>query len=184
MTSAPPQSVEIQRVLSSIHIEEWLNNDVLKHRWWVLLLLLVLSAVLWWAIVDKSKLTDACLYAAIMLIFALGLVEYGEELTLWDYPTDILSIFPPVSSINLIVLPLSYSILYQRFSQGKRFFAATLLLTAFICFILEPLLAWAGLYQLLHWHYYFSFPLYVVVAMIVRQLCTGISHKAGRAKLQ
>ncbi len=169
-----PQSVQDQQQLTSIHIDEWLNNDVFKLRWWVLLGLLLASLIIWWILLDKSRLKETCLFTALGYIFALAINEYGEELILWDYPTDIIAIFPPLSSINLLLLPLIYSLIYQYFTQRKRFFWAVLIITAVICFVVEPLFSWGNLYQLINWKYYFSYPLFVLTALFTRALTVKI----------
>lgn len=163
-----PKSVEIQQELTSIHIEEWIKQDVFLFRWWFLLGLIFVSLLVWWKLLDKSRLHETFLYAVLATIIVLGIVEYGEELTLWDYPTDIIPIFPPLTSINLISLPLIYSLTYQYFMTKKSFAWATVIITAVICFIIEPILVWGGFYELLHWEYYYSFPIYVSLAILVR----------------
>jgi hypothetical protein len=167
VVSIPPD-VEIQRQLTSMHIDEWMRDDIFHFRWWLLLILLTASIFIWWKAIDKSRLPEILLYAALTTIIAMAINEYGEELTLWDYPVDIIPIFPPLSSINLISLPLIYSITYQRFKGWKNFIRATLIITCVICFIIEPLLVWGEFYQLLKWKHYFSYPIYAATALCIR----------------
>jgi hypothetical protein len=169
------KDVGIQKRLTSIHIDNWIKEDVFKLRWWLLIAFILISIFIWWYLLDKSRAYEICLYVALAAIFALGVREYGEELTLWDYPTDIIPIFPPLTSINLIILPLMYSLIYQYFSAKKSFLWATLIATAIFCFILEPLFSLGGLYQLIHWKYYFSFPLYALMAIFIRVLVIKIN---------
>lgn len=171
-----PKSVEIQRYLTSIHIDNWLKHDVFLLRWWCLIGLILVTLLVWWNLLDKSRLTEIFLYAVLATIIVLGIVEYGEELTLWDYPTDIIPIFPPLTSINLIGLPLIYSLTYQYFITKKSFIWATVIITSVICFIIEPILVWGGFYQLIHWKYYFSFPIYILLAMLIRVLVIKINN--------
>ena len=110
-----------------------------------------------------------------MAIAAMGINEYGEELTLWDYPTDVIPIFPPLSSINLISLPLIYSIVFQYFKTRRSFIWAALTVTALICFIIEPILAGVDFYQLLQWKYIFSFPIYAAAAVGIRETILKIT---------
>jgi Kef-type K+ transport system membrane component KefB len=163
--SKVPKSVNIQRYLTSIHVEEWLKHDVYHLRWWILLSLIFIALLAWWILVDKSRLPEVCLYIVFSTLIYMGIHEYGEELTLWDYPTDIIPIFPSLSSINLIILPLAYSLVHQYYKTKKSFLRAALIITAVICFIIEPLLALGGLYELLHWKYYYSFFIYVLVSI-------------------
>jgi hypothetical protein len=171
-----PKDVEIQRHLTSIHVEEWMRDDVFHLKWWLLIGLILIFLFVWWKVVDKSKLRDTCVFLALVIIIAMGIHEYGEELTLWDYPTDIIPIFPPLSSINLISLPFIYSIVYQHYNTRKSFIWATLIITGIICFILEPILVWLGFYHLLKWRYYYSFPIYVVMAICIREVVNKINY--------
>lgn len=173
--SKVPKSVGIQKLLTSIHIQEWLKSDVFHWRWWFLLSLIIIILIIWWACIDKSRVHEICLYVALATIIAMGIVEHGEELTLWDYPTDIIPIFPPLTSINLLILPLAYSLIYQFFKVKKNFVTATLIVTAIICFIVEPILSWIGLYKLLHWQYYYSFFIYAMMAILIRYIVIKIN---------
>lgn len=172
----PPPDVDIQKYLTSLHIDQWLRDGLFHYKWWILILLVLVSLLIWWNRIDKSRLHEICLYAALAAIIAMGIFEWGEELTLWEFPIDIIPIFPPLSSINLIGLPLIYSLAYQHFRTWKGFLWATLLITAVICFVFEPLLAWAGLYQLLKWEYYYSFPVYAAMAVGTKAVADKIHH--------
>jgi len=165
---AIPKSVDIQRELTDIHIQEWLREDVFHFKWWFLIAFLVILALIWWIMLDKSRSMEICLFVILSVIVFMGINEYGEELTLWDYPTDLIPIFPPLSSVNLISFPLIYSLVYQRFGKGKRFVYAVIITSAVICFLFEPLLTWGGFYYLIHWQYYFSFPIYTIVAIGIK----------------
>ena len=162
-----PKDVAIQKQLTQIHIDHWVNNVVFHPKWWLLIILLVLLWIIWWKTAVRSGLRGICLYAGLMSIIALGINEYGQELTFWEYPIDVIPIFPPLSSINLILFILIYSIVYQYFRTGRKFIAASIIASAVISFILEPVLAMIGFYHLLKWKYYLSFPLYVIASAAV-----------------
>jgi hypothetical protein len=80
--SSMQESVELQKRLTDMRIEEWLAEDVFKIKWWFLLALFAVSVYIWWRMVDKTRLQEICLYGAIVTIMTLGLDEYGEELCL------------------------------------------------------------------------------------------------------
>ena len=175
MVTEIPKDVEIQRQLTSIHVEEWMKEDVFHLKWWLLIGLILAFLFFWWKAADKSIFRDVCMFAALTTIIAMGINEYGEELTLWDYPTDIIPIFPPLSSINLIGLPLIYSIVFQYFRTRRSFIWAVLAVTAIICFVIEPILVWMGLYQLIKWKHVFNYPIYAVMAIVIRELILKIT---------
>jgi uncharacterized membrane protein len=65
-------------------------------------------------------------------------------------------------------VPLSLSIAFQRFPDLKRYTAAAVIITAVISFVLEPLLALGGLYELVNWQYVYSFFVYLLIAFGIR----------------
>jgi hypothetical protein len=168
MVSVIPYDVEIQRELTSLRIEEWLRSGLFHFRWWFLLALFFVSIIAWWKLVDKKRLHEISLCTALIIIITLVLDELGEELTLWDYPIDIIPVFPPLTAIDLASLPIIYSLIYQYFGTWKSFLWATFIMATVFCFIFEPILVWGGFYQLLSWKYYYGFPIYSGMAIFIR----------------
>lgn len=167
-------AVEIQRQLTFIRVDEWLREDVFRFRWWFLIALFIVSVAVWWKLVDKTRLHEIVLYASLTTLITLGLDEYGEELSQWDYPTDIIPIFPPLTAIDLASLPIIYSLIYQYFRTWKSFLWATAVMATIFCFVFEPVLAWGGFYQLLKWKYYYGYPIYIIMAICIRLLTVKI----------
>jgi len=180
--TAQPQSVDIQIRLTHDHIDQWLAEDFLRFGWWALIVLYIVCAVVWWKLLDKRQLKETILFTALAYIAVLTINEYGQELILWDYPTDLIPIFPPLSSANLLLLPLIYSLAYQHFPSPRMYSSAVLVITAAFCFLVEPLLAWGGFFKLLNWHYWMSFPLYIVMALLVRLLASVLLNITSRAR--
>lgn len=169
MASEIPKSVTDQADLTRAQIDDWLKNDVFHLGWWILIALLISAIIVWVILLDKSRLKETILFAALCMIIVLGFDEYGDELILWDYPLDIIPIFRTVTSLNLLLLPMVYSLMYQYF-KGRNFVLAALVSTAVICFVVEPLLALGNLYKLLNWQYWWSVPFYFVSALFVRKV--------------
>jgi hypothetical protein len=182
-TQYMPESVAIQKYLTSIHIDEWLKEDVFQTRWWILLGLIAIWVLVWYLLLDKKRCLGICLYTALVIVFILGLFEYGDELILWEYPIDVIPIFPPLSSINLFVLPLTYSLVFQYAKTSKSYLGVILAVTAIICFAVEPALSWGGFYQLINWHYYYNYPIYVALAMLARFLAIKIIHITSKSSI-
>ena len=180
--TALPQSVEMQMKLTRDHIDQWLAEDFLRFRWWLLIVIYIACAVVWWKLVDKQRLKETLLFTVLAYIAVLALNEYGQELILWDYPVDLIPVFPPFSSVNLLLLPPIYSLVYQRFTSARTYFSAVLVVSAAFCFVIEPLLVWGGFFQLLNWQYWMSFPLYIVMALLVYLLTTVLLKATARAR--
>jgi hypothetical protein len=168
------KAVEIQWHLTCVRFDVWMKEDVFRLRWWFLLILFVIFSYVWWKSVDKSRLFEIVLYMTLISIFALILDELGEELCLWDYPTDIFPLFPPISAVNLACMPIVYALVYQYFNTWKKFIIASILIAAIFSFILEPILVLLGLYQPLTWKYYYGFPIYFALALIAKAVVIGL----------
>lgn len=179
--TAVPPDVEIQKQLTSLHVDRWIHEDLFKLRWWLLVVFVILIFIIWWKLVDKKRLPEILLYLALSAILVMAKVEFGEELTLWDYPVDIIPIFPPLTSLDLIGIPLIYSLVFQYFRENKIFLWATIITTAIISFVMEPIMAWAELYELLRWEYYFNFPIYLGIAIITRAVVNKINARTEAA---
>ena len=175
------EDVTIQKQLTDIHISDWLRNDVNQIKWWLLIGIILFSFVVWWILLDKSRILEISLYMALAMIMCMGIDEYGQELTLWNYPIDVIAVYPPLSSLNLIMIPEIFSLIYQRFSQLKSFIWAAAVSSAIITFLLEPLLSHAGFYELIHWHYYESTPIYFGIALVTRALIRKIYSTINKA---
>jgi hypothetical protein len=176
-----PLDVEVQWKLTCVRFEEWLQTDVFRFKWWALLVLFLACVYLWWKIVDKAKLNEMILYTALIIIMILVLDELGEELSLWDYTTDMFPLFPPITAINISCMPSVYSVIYQYFRSWKNFIIAMLTMSAIFCFILEPIFVWTGVYQMLKWKSYYGFPIYAAIGVISKAIVSKIYSIASKA---
>jgi hypothetical protein len=160
--------VEIQDMLTTTHIEKWLQQDVFHFKWWFLLGLLMLAIVLWWRLLNKTRMPEVLLYTVLITIVMMSIDECGEELILWVYPIYLFPVFPVITAINLLFVLLALSLTYQYFPTWKSFSSAAVVIAGLLSFILEPALAWADFYLLLNWNYGYNFLLYLAVALITR----------------
>lgn len=176
-----PQSVVMQAKLSRIHVDEWLNEDLFHPGWWILIGLLILSTIVWYLLIDKKRTGSVCLFTAVGAIISLGIFEYGDELILWEYPVDVIPIFPPMTSLNLFILPLSLSILFQHCKSWKSYLAASLAASAILSLAVEPLLSLTGLYELVNWNYLLNLPLYFITAVATKSITVLIERITGNA---
>jgi hypothetical protein len=163
-----PQDVTIQKQLSVLRYRQWLDTEFFSARWWALVAVIAMIAVVWWLLVRKSRLLEIGLFAVLAAVVFMGVGEYGEELTLWDYPVDLIAWYPPLTAVNFILLAAGLSLVYQRFETTASFLLSSALYDALVCFIAEPLLSAAGLYRIVRWHYYESFPVYFIAAVVLR----------------
>ncbi len=162
------QIMSVQWQLTAVRIREWLQSGVFSVRWWVLLALFTAIVLYSWKKVDKGRLKELVLYAAMITLFVIVLDELGEELTLWYYTVDLVPLFPPITAVDLSCLPAVYLLIYQKNPTWKRFVIASAVMSAAFCFLLEPLFVWAGVYKTLTWKSYYGFPIYILIAVITK----------------
>ncbi len=174
--------IEIQKMLTSAHIEKWLLEDIFHFKWWLLLGLFTLIIVLWWRLLNKTRIPEILLYTVLTTIVMMCIDECGDELILWTYPIYLFSIFPVITAINLLFVPLVLSLTYQYFSTWKSFSLAAIIIAGLLSFIFEPALTWADFYRLLNWNYGYSFLLYIAVALIIRGVVVLIFSIAENAQ--
>jgi hypothetical protein len=178
-----PLEAEIQKMLTAVHMETWLQEDVFRLQWWFLLGLFILAVTVWWQMLNKTRLPEIILYAVLAMIVMMGIDEYGEELTLWDYPINLFPIFPVIATLNLALLPMVFSLTYQYFPTWKSFSFASIVMSGLLSFVIEPALVWGNFYQLLKWKYHYSFMIYIAVALFIRWSVNkifGIAEKAQK----
>lgn len=176
--------VEVQKQLTAARFSEWMQNEVFHWRWWFLFVFFSLSIYIWCKVVDKGRLYEIVLYAAVIIVITLVLDELGEELTLWDYPYDLFPLFPPMFSVDLASLPIIYSLIYQRFRTWKSFIIASLVMAVIFCFIMEPLLVLLGVYQMLKWKSYYGFPIYFLMGIGTKALVNLIYSIPVKSKFK
>ena len=160
--------VEVQWQLTVSRLNEWIKNYVFSFKWWFLLVLFILCLYAWWKLTDKSRLSEIILHAGLILIIILGLDEIGRQLSLWYYTYDLMPLFPPISAIDFSCLPVVYSLIYQYFKPWRSFTIATIVMSTVLCFVLEPIFMWSGIYHTLSWKNYYGFPIYIFIAIIIK----------------
>jgi len=161
-----PLYEQVQWKLTTIRFEEWFESDLFTFNWWTMLVLFIICSYLWWKLTDKSRLKEIVLYTGLVIIMIIILDEFGEELSLWVYTTDIFPIFPPITAIDISCMPMIYSLIYQCFRTWKSFIIATIVMATVFCLVFEPIFVWSGIYIMLRWKSYYGFPIYISIALI------------------
>ncbi len=167
--------------MSVMRMEQWLHEDAFRLRWWLLLAMFTFSVIVWLRTVDKSRLREIVIYVSLIILLTLVLDELGEELTLWDYPYDLIPLFPPLSAVDIACLPMIYSVIYQRFRTWKSFIIASVIMAGLFCFILEPLFQFIGIYQMLTWKSYYGFPIYTFMAIAMKGVVGKINKISSKS---
>lgn len=176
-------ATELQWLLTSTRFEEWIQNDLFHFKWWLLIALYLACIFIWWKTVDRKRLKEIVLYDTLIILIILTLDELGEELTLWDYPVDIIPLFPPISAVDFSCLPLVYSLIYQHFRKWASFTAMSAAMSLIFCFICEPIFVFLGIYQPLTWKFWYGLPIYFAMAIEAKAAVQLFFKIAGKSRL-
>ncbi|MEN6328091.1 MAG: CBO0543 family protein [Syntrophomonas sp.] len=151
----------------------WLSDDLHKWTFWLNLAALLIPIIILWIVVDRRRFLEIFVFGMLMAMLVTFLDAMGIAYSLWDYPDRFLPISPRLLPIDFITLPFLYMLVYQRFTSWKSYIIASLVLALVFSFILEPVLVWLNLYETINWKYIYSFPIYFIIALLVKWL-TGI----------
>ncbi len=169
--------VQIHQKLTELRQHYWLHYDLFTFQWWLLLALLVIPWVVWWRLVDKKRLKDIVFFGVLMgfLVFLLDLI--GCSLNLWEYPYNLIRIIPASLAFDWGILPVFHMLLFQYFTKWRSYILLNILVATVFAFLCEPLCVWLGLYKLLNWAYVYSFPIYIIKAILIKGLFAIIERK-------
>ncbi|WP_145947246.1 CBO0543 family protein [Paenibacillus sp. Y412MC10] len=173
---------DAERKLREMRKLYYYGHDLFSIQWWLLLVLLIVPWIVWWKMVDKSRLKDILLYGFALTIIIVLLDDIGRGLGLWSYPHQVFRLIPRLSSIDYSVLPVIHMLIYQYFRSWKSFFVANVILALGAAFIAEPLFVWIDIYDMDHWKSIYSFPLYIAKACFVKWSLEFMLSKANRSQ--
>ncbi|MGQ7885418.1 CBO0543 family protein [Paenibacillus sp. WC2504] len=126
---------------------------------------------------DKKRLIDIVLFGDIMSFLIFLLDHIGCELNLWVYPHKLFPVIPESSAFDLGILPALHMLLFQFFTKWRSYLIANILMATVFAFLCEPISVWIGLYKTLHWRYIYSFPLYILKALIIKWIFEIVQRK-------
>lgn len=164
--------------LENLH---WLKYELFTFQFWLLVAMLILPWFIWWKLVDKKRFLEITIYGLIVVTFATFLDEVGCQLNLWEYRYDLEPLFPRLIPMNFTMLPVGYMLIYQYFRKWKTFIAANIAAAALFSFVGEPVFVLLDIYELLKWKHVFSFPIYIILAIIFKVAINAIMKVHQRA---
>jgi hypothetical protein len=168
---------EVRKLLHELEFEEWIQNDLWSFNWWLSLSLVFIPLFIWWKVVDRTRLTQIIMFGLFIGIISTFLDVVGVNFILWGYPDKLLPVIPPIFPFDLIIVPVVHMLIFQFYLKWKSFFWANVVVASILTFIAEPILAWMGIYKLYNWEYIFSFPIYIMNALLIKWLVQQIYAK-------
>jgi len=165
--------VNMQRIIWEMKLNKWLHHDVFSWRWWTIAIIMIVPIIIWLRLVDKRRLASITMLGLITVVLTVTLDIIGYETVLWSYPVELL-IMVPLLEIDFGILPILYMIIYQYAIDWKKYIIANTCMAAVFAFIFEPILGWAGFYDMYEWKVSYSFPIYILIAIMAKWLTDTI----------
>lgn len=162
---------EIRRLVRALKDADWARWTMYgpsSGRWWLLVLLLTGPWIVYAAAADRRKILETVLFGCIIAMMTVLIDTLGYFFDFWDYPVELLPMFPGAWSFDLAMVPVALMLVYQRFRTRKSFTAALFVMALAYAFIGEPLACGLNLVAYSKWRYYYSFCLYLLSGIVVR----------------
>ncbi|GIO84716.1 hypothetical protein J25TS5_16480 [Paenibacillus faecis] len=159
---------QLRGQLAELEQQFWLDHVLFSIQWWILLATLLIPWVVWWRLVDKRNFKVILLYGLIIMVLINIMDHTGLQLRLWSYKYKLSPLVPILSPIDLSLLPVLYMLMYQYFRSWKAFWIAQIVGAAVFSFVGEPIFVALGIYRMLNWEHYYSYPIYIALAVLIR----------------
>lgn len=157
-------------------MENWLTNTVFSFNWWLLLLSSISLFILWLIILDKKRIIEITAFGLLVGTTGFILDTFGISFVLWSYPDRILPVISSIVEFHHVHLPIIYMLIYQRFNNWKSYFVALIIMSIAFSFVLEPITLWLGIYEIYHWKFIYSFPIYILIGCIIKWLMQKVKQ--------
>jgi len=158
--------IQSRMQIKQLSIEHWVKYEVFTLQWWIGISCVILPLWILWKFVDRRRLLKITAFGLLVCILATFLDIVGSELLLWNYTVRILPQIPLLFPVDFVIVPILYMLVYQRYEAWKPFLLASTITSLALAFIAEPLAVYIKQYQLIHWKYVYSFPIYIVLASL------------------
>lgn len=160
------QMIQSKIKYKHLSIEHWVKYEVFTWQWLIGIACVVIPLLLWWKVVDRRRILEITVFGLLVTILATFLDVTGSELLLWNYTIRILPQIPLLFPADFILVPITYMLIYQRYKAWKQFLFASIVVALALAFVAEPLAVYIKQYQLISWHYIYSFPVYIMISIL------------------
>ncbi|MEN2768479.1 CBO0543 family protein [Ornithinibacillus xuwenensis] len=168
--------IQLRRQIRDMLIDYWHTYSLFSINWWLLLTSTIIFFIIWVIILDKRRIIEIASFGLIIGTTTFIMDIIGNSLVLWSYPDRIIPMITPILEIHHAQLPIIYMIVYQYFSTWKSFFIALSTTSFVFSFMLEPLTMWLGIYEIYHWKYIYSFPIYILIGCVFRLILLKVKQ--------
>ncbi|MDT8862113.1 hypothetical protein N0O92_18030 [Alkalihalobacillus sp. MEB130] len=168
--------ITLRQKIRDILIDYWITETVFSFNWWFLLSSTIAFIIIWLIILDKKRMIEIAFFGLLVGSITFNLDTIGITLVLWSYPDRVIPIIPPIIEIHKVHIPIIYMIIYQYTKTWKSYLYSVTIASFVFSFVFEPLTVWLGIYEIYHWKYIYSFPIYILIGLIIRWIVIKTKH--------
>ncbi len=140
------------------------------------IILLIVPWIIWWKTVDRTRTLEVLIFGLLLATIVVLLDTTGVHNHWWIYHTKMVRIVPHFIPMDYSVLPVGYMLTYQFFGSWKRYIIASIVLASIGAFIIEPFFVYLDIYKQLKWSHYYSFVVYILIAIVLKFTIVRINH--------
>lgn len=171
---------KLRKQIWDMLLDYWISNTLFSFNWWFLLTTMIAIFIVWLWFLDKKRIIEIVTYGLLISSFGFILDIMGVTMVLWSYPERLIPIMTPILEIHKMHMPIFYMLVYQYFHTWKSFLIAITMTAIVFAFVLEPLLVWLGIYEIYHWKYIYSFPIYIILGAVIKWLVIKLKQIENR----
>jgi hypothetical protein len=146
----------------------WITTEIFSFPWWFSILFLIASYIIWWKLLNKSRLLELLLFGSLLAVMSAIIDTIADNLVLWQYLVKIFPFTPAFFPFHLTLAPIILMIVYQYTDNWYKYLIGTVFAAVIYCFVIAPLFVAIGEVQLLKWNHGYTFITFIVRAMIAR----------------
>lgn len=173
--------VKLRKEIFKIQSDHWTNNTLFTLKWWFMVATVIIMLAIWYKLSDKKRFNEISLAGFITAVLVFLFNTTGVEMTLWAYKAQIFGLVRTWSLFELINISVLVMLLYQYFVEWKKYLIAVIVAGAIGSFIVQPLLIHFEIFKLVNWRNLYSFPIYILIGIIVKLVISKIMDVQKRS---
>lgn len=155
--------------------QNWISNEFLSFPWIFNAVFLIICYIVWIKLVDKRRIKDILLFGSFIAVAAALIDLIGVTIGLWQYVVHLLPFSPSLFPFDYTIVPIIYMLVIQYTSSWRSYLTGSLLASAAIAFIINPLYVQVGILQYRRFNYFYMFLVIFVVTTVIKAIYNKIS---------
>jgi hypothetical protein len=160
--------LEFRKQMKQINYDLYMHHILFSFKWWVILFIVILLLFIWWKLVDKKRFPEIALTGFVTAIITAISDNIGLEMVLWAHPLQLFGLIRNIHELELVIVPISFMLLYQYFVGWKKYIIAVTTYAIFAAYIIIPFSVRFGTYKIINWKYTYSFVVFIIMGIMIK----------------